>query len=176
MSVTRAAVGAKRTVMVQVAAEARVVQVVVEAKLDVVLVGVPICRVAAPVLVRVMVCWVELGPGTLAKMRAAGLRARPGSGLPKPVGVEETVAEEVAMVRVPARGPVVAGAKTTLTKQDAFEARGPLQGRPPVALMVESARVKLPVVTGAERETGAEVRLVRVKRAGTLVLWMGTGP
>jgi hypothetical protein len=36
--------------------------------------------------------------------------------------------------------------------------------------------VKLPVVDGVERETAAEVRLVRVRRTGALVLWMGMGP
>ena len=68
--------------MVQVAAGARVVQVVVEVKLGVALVGVAIWRVAEPVLVRVIVCWVAVGPGTLLKIKAAGLRVRPLSGLP----------------------------------------------------------------------------------------------
>ena len=47
--------------MVQVAAGARVVQVVVEVKLGVALVGAAICRVAELVLVRVMVCCVAVG-------------------------------------------------------------------------------------------------------------------
>src|SRR5271155_5668734 len=45
-------------------------------------------RVAVPVLVRMMFCCVEERPGTLLKMRAVGLRERPGSGEPKPVRVE----------------------------------------------------------------------------------------
>ena len=36
------------------------------------------------------------------------------------------------MVRVPVSGPVVVGAKTTWTKQEALGARGPLQVAPPV--------------------------------------------
>jgi len=69
-------------VMVQVAAGARVVQLVVGRKAGLALVGGAIWRVAVPVLVRVMVCWVAVGPGTLAKLRAVGLRARPVSGEP----------------------------------------------------------------------------------------------
>ncbi len=124
----RALVGAKVTVMLQVAAGARVVQFVVEVKFGVAVVGVAIWRLAELVLVRVMVCWVEVGPGTLLKMRAVGLRARPGSGLPKPVRVAVTV----PMVRVPVSGPVVVGVKVMLTKQEALGARGPLQVGPPV--------------------------------------------
>ena len=107
VSVVGALVGVKVTVMLQVAAGARAVQLVVEVKFGVAVVGVAIWRVAELVLVRVMVCWVEVGPGTLLKMRAVGLRARPGSGLPKPVRVAVTV----PMVRVPVSGPVVVGAK-----------------------------------------------------------------
>jgi hypothetical protein len=65
----------------------------------VVLVGIAICRVAEPVLVRVMVCWVAVGPGTLLKMRAVGFRARPGSELPKPVSWAVTGVVEVGIVR-----------------------------------------------------------------------------
>src|ERR1700734_712977 len=36
--------------------------------------------------------------------------------------------------------------------------------------------MKLPVVVGVERVTEDVVRLVRVKRVGTLLLWMGMGP
>src|ERR1700680_2898756 len=103
-----------------------------------------------------MVCWVAAGPGTLLKMRAVGLRARPGSGLPKPVSWAVTGVEEVGMVRAPVRGPVAVGAKITLTKQEALGAREPLQVGPPVGAVVESGRVKLPVVVGVERETAAE--------------------
>src|SRR5712675_2418351 len=97
------------TVRGQVAAGVRVVQVVEEAKLGVVLVGFAIWRVADPVLVRVMVCWVAVGPGTLWEMGAAGVRARPGSGLPKPVSWVVIGVAEVGIVRVPVRGPVAVG-------------------------------------------------------------------
>ena len=85
VSVVRALVGVKVTVMLQVAVGARVVQLVVELKVGVAVVGVAIWRVAELVLVRVMVCWVEVVPGTLLKMSEVGLKARPGSGVPKPV-------------------------------------------------------------------------------------------
>ena len=42
--------------------------------------GVAIWSGVVPVLVRVMVCVVAVGLGTLLKMRAVGLSARPGSG------------------------------------------------------------------------------------------------
>ena len=112
----------------------------------------------------------------MLKMRAAGLKARPGSGLPKPVSWAVIGVVEVGMVRVPVRVPVAVGVKITLTKQEALGARGPLQAVPPVGAEVGSARVKLPVVVGVERETVAGVRLVRVKRTGALVLWTGMGP
>src|SRR5271168_774263 len=119
----REVVGRKMTVMVQV---------VVGTKFGVVVVGVAIWRVAEPVLARVMVCWVAVGTwfsvGTLLKMRAVGLSARPGSGLPKPV----SGAVMLWRVRVPVRGPVEVGAKMTLMKQDALGVRGPLQAGPPV--------------------------------------------
>jgi hypothetical protein len=38
------------------------------------------------------------------------------------------------------------------------------------------ATEKLPVVVGALRETLVEVRLVRVKRVGAVMLWTGMGP
>src|SRR5258707_5313506 len=104
--------------MVQVAVGARVAQVVVEAKLGVVVVGVAIWRAAELVLVRVMVCCVAVGPGTLLKMRAVGLRARPGSELPKPVSWAVTGVVEVGIVRVPVRGPVAVGGKMMLTKHE----------------------------------------------------------
>jgi hypothetical protein len=180
VSVMRALVGKKLTVIVQVAAGARVLQVVVEVKFGVVLVGAVIWRVAEPVLVRVMVCWVAVGAwfsvGTLLKMRAVGLKARPGSGVPKPVSEAVTGKLEVWMVRAPVRGPVAVGVKMTLMKHAALGARGPLQAGPPVGKVVGSAREKSPVVVGVERETVAAVRLVRVKRDGALVLWTGMGP
>src|SRR5271155_4529193 len=118
--------------MVQVAAGASVVQFVVETKKGVALVGGAICRVAEPVLVRVMVCCVAVGPGTLLKMRAVGLRARPGSGLPKPVSCAVTEVVEVGMVRVPVSWPVVTGVKTRFMKHEALGARSPVQVWPPV--------------------------------------------
>src|SRR5216684_3897067 len=66
--------------------------------------------------------------------------------------------------------------KITWTKQEVLGAREPLQAGPPVGAVVESARVKLPVVVGVEREIAAGVRLVSVKRVGALVLWTGMGP
>ncbi len=57
--------------------------------------GAAIWSWVAPVLVRVMVCWVATVPGTLAKTSALGLRARPGSGEPNPLS---------AAVAVPAAG------------------------------------------------------------------------
>jgi hypothetical protein len=128
--------------------------------------------VAEPVLVRVMVCRVEVGPGTLLKRRAVGLRERPGSGEPKPVRLEVML----PMVRVPVRVPAAVGVKMTLVKQEALGAREPEQAWPPVGAAVGSARRKFPVVVGVERETVAEVRLVRVKRMGALVLWTAMGP
>src|ERR1700736_2322807 len=121
----RALVGVNVTVIVQEAAGGSVVQLVVGAKFAVVFVGVAIWRVAEPVLVRVMVCCVAVGPGTLLKMRAVGLRARPGSGLPKPVSGAVIEVVEVGMVRVPVRGPVVVGVKRRLTKQEALGAKDP---------------------------------------------------
>src|ERR1700733_4101654 len=112
----RALVGVKVTAMVQVAAGARVAQVVVELKFAVAVVGVAIWRVAEPVLVRVMVCCVAVGPGMLLKVRAVGLRARPGSGLPKPVSWAVMGFEVVGIVRVPVAGPVVVGVKMRLRK------------------------------------------------------------
>ncbi len=87
--------------------------------------------VAELVLVRVMVCCVAVGPGTLLKMRAVGLKARPGSGLPKPVRWA-TTGVGVGMVRVPVSGPAVVGENWRLRKQEALGARGPVQGWPPV--------------------------------------------
>src|SRR5882757_5397481 len=111
-----------------------------------------------------MVCCVEVGPGTLLKRRAVGLRARPGSGLPKPVSWAVTGVVEVGMVRAPLSWPVEVGVKIMLTKQEALGARAPMHVGPPVGKAVGSARVKLPVVVGVEREMVAAVRLVRVKR------------
>ncbi len=65
-------------VRVQEAPGERVVQVVEAVKAGELRVGWEICSGVEVVLVRVMVCWVEVGPGTLLKMRAAGFMARPG--------------------------------------------------------------------------------------------------
>ena len=173
VSVTVAVVGRKVTVMVQAVAGARVLQLLMVVKLGVELLGVPICRVAAPVLVRRMFCWVAVRPGTLLKMRAVGLRARPGSGEAKPVRAAVIGPYEPGTVRVPVRLPVAVGAKTTLKKQEALGARGPLQGEPPVGMLL---RVKSPVSVGAVRVTVTEVRLVTVKRMGALALLAGTVP
>jgi hypothetical protein len=151
-------------------------QVVVEEKFGVTLVVGAIWSVAELVLVRVMVRCVAVGPETLVNVRAVGLSEMPGSGLLKPVRSAVTGDDEVGMVRVPVKGPVVVGAKVMLRKQEALGARSPVQIWLPVGNVVGSARVKLPVVVGAERLTVAEVRLVRVKRVGALVLWTGIGP
>ena len=65
------------------------------------MVGAAIWRLVVLVLLTVMVCCVAVGPGTLLKMRVVGFRARPGSGLPKPVRIAVTGVELVGMVRVP---------------------------------------------------------------------------
>jgi hypothetical protein len=132
--------------------------------------------VAEPVLVKVMVCCVAVGPGTFEKISAVGLRARPESGLPKPVSCAVTGVVEVEMVRVPVSGPVDVGLKIRLRKQEALGVSWPVQAGPPVGKAVGSARAKLPVVVGELRATVSAVRLVRVKRVGALVLWTGTGP
>ena len=79
------------------------------------------------------------------------------------------VGELSVRVRVPVRGPVAVGVKTIWREQEAFWARVPVQGDPPLVL---GARMKSPVMAGAEREIGVvlEVRLVRVKRIGALLL------
>src|SRR6202789_1311607 len=160
VSVTSAVVGVKVTVMVQVAAGARVVQVVAGAKFSVAVVGVAICRVEAPVLVRVMVCWVEVGPGMLLKVRAVGLRATPGSGEPKPVSGAAAALEVVVWrVRRPLRWPVVVGEKVIWRKQEAPAARVPVQAEPPVGAVLKA---KSPVMVG----------VVRVMAAG---VWLGGG-
>jgi len=174
--VVRALVGVKVMVIVHEAVGARVVQLVVGVKFAVAVVGVAIWRVAELVLVKVMVCCVAVGPGTLLKVRAVGLRARPGSGLPKPMSWAVTEAEVVGIVRVPVRGPVAVGVKIRLTKQEALGARAPLQTGPPVGNVVGSATLKLPVVVGVLMEMVEVVRLARVKRVGALVLCTGMGP
>jgi hypothetical protein len=65
-------------------------------------------------------------------MREVGFRARPGSGLPKPVSWAVIGAVEVEIVRTPVRGPVALGVKITLTKQEALGATEPEQAGPPV--------------------------------------------
>ena len=137
------------------------------------MVGAAIWRVAVLVLVRVMVCWVAVGPGTLLKMRAVGLRARPGSGVPKPVRVAVTVPWLVWRVRVPVRWPVAVGAKAMLRKQEAVGARAPLQAGRRWGVVAEG---EVAGEGGGGEGDGGGVRLVRVKRVGALVLWMGTGP
>src|SRR3984885_7185385 len=172
--------------MVQVAAGARVVQFVVLLKLGVAVVGVAIWRVAELVLVRVMVCWVEVGPGTLLKMRAVGFRARPGSGEPKPVsGAAAALVVGVWRGRRPLRWPlglgvrgplrwaVGVGEKVIWRKQEAAGARVPVQAGPPVGAVLKA---KSPVRGGAGRGMGAWVWWGRGKRVGALVLLMGTGP
>ena len=132
VSVVRAVVGVKVTVMVQVAPGARVVQLVTEAKNGVALVGVEIWSAALPVLVRVMICCVAVVPGTLLNVTAVGLKERPGSGLPKPVSVVVAGVVLVGMVRVPVRRPVVVGENRRLRKQEALGARAPVHDCPPV--------------------------------------------
>ena len=78
---TVALAGVKTMVMVQVEVGARVLQLVVGMKFEIVTVGVSICSGVVPLLVRVMVCVMAVGPGTLLKMRAVGLSAMPGSGV-----------------------------------------------------------------------------------------------
>ena len=104
-----------------------------------------------------------------------GLRERPVSGAPKPVICEEMVPAEVVMVREPVRWPVAVGLKAIWTKQEAETLRVPVQGEPPLAAEL---RAKSPLRAGAVRVMGValEVRLVRAKRAGALVLLMGTMP
>src|SRR5277367_1730937 len=84
------------------------------------------------------------------------------------------------MVRVPVSGPVDVGLKMRLRKQEELGAREPVQAGPPVGKAMGSAMgsamANAPVVAGADRDTLAGLRLVRVKRAGALVLWTGTGP
>src|ERR1700677_1991879 len=174
VSVTSAVVGMKVTVIVHMAVGARMVQVVVGAKFCVPVVGVAICRGAEPVLVRVMVCGVEVGPGTLLKVRAVGLRERPGSGEPKPVmGAAAALRPVVWRVRRPLRWPVAVGEKVIWRKQEAAGAREPVQAGPPVGALL---RAKSPVMVGVVRVTVAVVWLVRVKRVGALVLLTGMGP
>src|SRR5437764_1178460 len=155
--------------MVQVALGARVVQVVVEAKSGVVLVGVAIWRVAQPVLVRVMVWMVAVGPGTLLKTRTAGMRARAGWGLAKRVSgvVMGAGGEEVVEVRVRVAvwGPAVEGVNWTPSQQL-------VQG--PVKVEVKAALGELPwpkpvSSTRMALKSGADVVAVRVAK-GEVIL------
>ena len=107
------------------------------------------------------------------KMSEVGLNARPGSGVPKPVSVAVMGPVAVWSVMVPARWPVVDGAKTALKKQEALGARVPLQGWPPVGAVL---RAKSPENMRLVMETAAVVRFVSVKSMGALVLWTGTEP
>ena len=158
---------------VQVADGARVAQVVAGVKMAVVVERMPTWSGEGLVLVRVMVWRVEVGPGTFWKVRAVGERARPGSGLAKPVRAVVTGPAVVWRVRVPVRGPVMVGVKVTWTRQVASSAREPVQGRPPVG---DGLMAKSPVVVGGVMVMLEVVALVRVKRRGWLVLWTGMGP
>jgi hypothetical protein len=173
VSVTVAVVGMKVTVMEQVAAGASVAQLVMEEKFCVVLVGVAIWSMAVPVLVRVMACCVAVGPGTLLKMSEVGLKARPGSGVPKPVSAAVMGPVVVWSVTAPVRWPVVVGANAALKKQEALGASVPLQGWPPVGAVL---RAKSPEVVRLAMETAVVVRFVSVKSTGALMLWTGTEP
>src|SRR5258707_709672 len=55
--------------------------------------------------------------------------------------------------RVAVMGAVVVGVRVTVKGQGALGAREALQAGPPVGAVAASARVKLPVVVGVERET-----------------------
>jgi len=173
VSVTVAVVGTKLTVILQAVLGARVVQLLVEVKLVVVLVGVPIWSVAELVFVRMMFCCVAVGPGTLLKMRAVGLRETPGSGEANPVSEAVAGPKEVEIVTVPVREPVAVGEKLTLKKQEALGASWPVQAAPPVG---EVLSAKSPVSVGPMRVMVDAVRFVRVKSAGALVLLKGTVP
>src|SRR6202022_1789984 len=106
-------------------------------------------------------------------MRAVGLSAMPGSGAPKPLSGGDTTPAVVVTVSVPARWPEAVGAKTIWRKHVAEAARVPEQGAPPVGA---AERLKSPLVTGGVMVIGLEVRLVRVKRVGALMLCSGTVP
>ena len=95
-------------------------------------VGVAIWRVAVLVLVRVMVCWVEVGAGDVVEDEGGGVEREAGVGAPKPVSVAVADPAEVARVRVPERWPVAVGAKAISTKQEAVAASAPVQVAPPV--------------------------------------------
>jgi len=107
VSVMGDVVGMNCMVRVQVAVGTRVVQFELAEKFWVDVVGVAMVRVAVPVLVRVMVWVLAVG----VKVRALGVRLRPGSGFPKPVREAMRVPEEVVRVRVPVREPVAVGVK-----------------------------------------------------------------
>ena len=167
--------GVNWTEMVQVALGARVAQVVVGTKLELVAMGVAIWSGVEEVLVRVMVWRVALGPGRLLKLSAVGLRLRPGSVEPKPVSEVAMGPALVWRMRLPVRGPTAVGAKVSWKKQEAWGLRVPAQVGLPAGV---GASGKSPVVVGAERVMGAglAVRLVRVKRMGELVLLTGMEP
>jgi hypothetical protein len=97
-------VGVKVTLRVQEVEGARLEQVEVAVNAGELRVGVAICSRVELVLVRVMVCWVAVGPGRLLKMRVVGLRARPGSGVPVPVSWAVAVRLPACRLRVPVRG------------------------------------------------------------------------
>jgi hypothetical protein len=62
------------------------------------------------VLETVMLCSVEVEPGTLRKMSAFGFKETPGSGDPYAVNDADAVGVAEEMLRVPEAGPRVWGA------------------------------------------------------------------
>src|ERR1700691_5978967 len=168
VSVTSAVVGMKVTVIVHMAVGARMVQVVVGAKFCVPVVGVAICRVAVPVLFRVMVCCVEVGPGTLLKVRAVGPRARPGSGEPKPVsGAAAALRPVVWRVRRPLRWPVAVGEEVSWREQEAVAAVWFVRVKRVGALVLLTGMGPKSCVMGVRRRPAAGMPVpVRVKGAG----------
>ena len=111
--------------------------------------------------------------GNVLKDEGGGLSARPGSGAPKPLSGVDMTPAVVVMVSAPARWPEAVGAKTIWRKHVAEAARTPEQGAPPVGA---AERLKSPVMTGGVMVIGLEVRLVRVKSVGALMLCSGTVP
>ena len=98
-------VGMNWMVRVQVVIGGRLAQFELLMKFWVDVVGKAMVKAAVPVLVRVMVWVLAVG----VKVRALGVRLRPGSGFPKPVREVIRVPEEVFTVSVPVRAPVAVG-------------------------------------------------------------------
>ena len=82
VSVVGAVAAENWTVMMQVAAGASVMQFELVEKFWVDVVGVAMLNVEDPVFVRVTVWEVAVELGTELKVRAMGLKLKPGSGLP----------------------------------------------------------------------------------------------